>query len=599
MNPFSATVDHADNPIITNPNGPGRVGGIGPFEFTFAEQSPQAPTGARLVFDGLAALVQAFIDRPGYDPATGGHIGIELESDRAFNVVDAPLTDEIQRVGLWEFVNNFGNTLVRPALFVRYAEPGTPVEYDEHGDPIVVPQSVEVTPQVVLNRNAPLSCKLFPSSVLDANWDVFSSSDDPAAAGSFKYFVLSPVPPIESWWTQETHGDPPYDNTADEKFPLNDCETYGIPQAVISSPSSPLLTIEGGGWRVEPGLRAVVGVSELPARAGIVKAYIGGDGDSLPMVENVWRVHHGRTRATRHKYHGSLANATHTGTAQGGSASTIVLDAAASSEDDYYNRMLVRTTGGTGANQWSKIVDYDGATRTATIDGAWTVTPDATTTFAVIPDRGWYVEYTGYVKAWFAVDSHWLQVASGAPWCLQDGTPGDPYECIYHWNCWYHGRIDARWRGDTDDAEFVDWIAAHDAGFGATFEPRTSHCHDPLAGLCCSADSPPGGKAMGDQLWPPAANQDNNSFGEPPGIVETPPCRTLHGKYSWAYLPQLGSNHPTTPIAGPVVPQLPESGLWHETKTVKKTTPDGTATEEILGWADLRFVSILPTLSAA
>ncbi len=598
MNPFSATVDHPDNPIISNPNGPARVLGIGPFEYTFLEQTPQLSWGDKLVFDNLVELVESFIGRPGYDPVAGGYLGIELESDRVFNVTDFPAIDEIQRVGVWEFINNYSNSLVRPALFVRYAQPGVGVEYDDDGKPIVVKSAIEVTPQIVVNTNTRVSCAS-PAGTVNPDWDVFSASDDPAAAGSFKYFVLSPVPPIESWWSQETHGDPPYDEFADDRFPLNDCETYGIPAAAVDSFGEPVLSIASGPWHVERGLRAIVGVSEEPARSGIVKAYIGGNGDSLPMVENVWRVYHGRTRATRHKYPGSLADAVHTGTSQGGGPNTIVLNVAASSDDDFYNGMLIRLTGGTGANQWSKIIDYEGTMRTATIEGTWVVTPDVTTTFAVIPDQGWFVEYTGYVKAWFAVDSHWLQIASGQPWCFQDGTPGDPYQCIYHWNCWYQGRIDAKWRGDTDDAEFAAWIAAHDAGFGATFEPSTAHCHDPLAGLCLPGDSPPEGKAMGDQLWPPAANQDGDSFGAPPGLVETPPCRTLHGEYSWAYLPELGSNHPTTPIGGPVVPQLPESGLWHETTTVKKLTPDGSTTEEVMGWADLRFVSILPTLSGA
>mgnify|MGYP001181852268 CR=1 FL=1 len=600
MNPFSATVDHPDNPIISNPNGAGRVTGIGPFEFVLPAHSPPHGDGYRIVLDRLAALVQAFIDRPGYDPVDGGYMGIELESDRAFNIVDFPAIGIIQRIGVYEYAGiSYPSFLIRPALFVRYAEPGVAVEYDEDGAPIMPKIDIEVTPQIVVNTNTRVFCASPGDFTVNPDWDVFSASDDPAAAGSFKYFVLTPVPPIESWWSQETHGDPPYDDTADDQFPLNDCETYGIPAAAVDPLGEPITTIASGPWHIEPGLRAIVGVSEQPARAGIVKAYIGGNGDSLPMVENVWRVYHGRSRATRHKYPGSLADAIHTGTSQGGGPNTIVLDAAASMEDGYYDDMLVRTTGGTGANQWSKIVDYDGATRTATIEGTWAVTPDATTTFTVIPDKGWYVEYTGYVKAWFAVDSHWLQIASGRPWCFQDGAPGDPYQCIYHWNCWYQGRIDAKWRGDTDDPEFAAWIAAHDAGFGATFEPGTAHCHDPLAGLCLPEDSPPDGKAMGDQLWPPAANQDGDSFGAPPGIVETPPCRTLHGEYSWAYLPELGSNHPTTPIAGPVVPQLPESGLWHETRTAKKTTPDGATTETVYGWADLRFVSNLPTLSGA
>lgn len=76
--------------------------------------------------------------------------------------------------------------------------------------------------------------------------------------------------------------------------------------------------------------------------------------------------------------------ATRTGTCQAGSAAnTIVLDSGASGADDAYLGQLVRTTGGTGPNQIRQIVKYVGATKTATVNGNWSVTPDNTTTFRV------------------------------------------------------------------------------------------------------------------------------------------------------------------------------------------------------------------------
>lgn len=71
------------------------------------------------------------------------------------------------------------------------------------------------------------------------------------------------------------------------------------------------------------------------------------------------------------------------GTAQGGGASSITLAAAASSADDAYNTMTVRITGGTGAGQERRIIDYVGATRVATVE-AWSTAPDATSTYDVI-----------------------------------------------------------------------------------------------------------------------------------------------------------------------------------------------------------------------
>lgn len=90
----------------------------------------------------------------------------------------------------------------------------------------------------------------------------------------------------------------------------------------------------------------------------------------------------------------------HTGTARGGTPSTIILAADASSEDQFYYRGWVRIVGGTGAGQ-SRIIlrdfadaggilSYEGATRTIwvslTADGAndWTTTPDATSQYEVL-----------------------------------------------------------------------------------------------------------------------------------------------------------------------------------------------------------------------
>lgn len=80
----------------------------------------------------------------------------------------------------------------------------------------------------------------------------------------------------------------------------------------------------------------------------------------------------------------TILAAAHTGTAQAGSTTTTIrLAAAASATNDIYLGDPVRTTGGTGSGQTRTIIDYDGATKTATVDSAWTVTPDATTTYSI------------------------------------------------------------------------------------------------------------------------------------------------------------------------------------------------------------------------
>lgn len=73
------------------------------------------------------------------------------------------------------------------------------------------------------------------------------------------------------------------------------------------------------------------------------------------------------------------------GTAQGGSATTIVLDAGASPVDGTYVGQLVTLTGGTGAQQSQIISGYAGSTRTATITRSWSTTPDNTSTFEIAP----------------------------------------------------------------------------------------------------------------------------------------------------------------------------------------------------------------------
>lgn len=91
--------------------------------------------------------------------------------------------------------------------------------------------------------------------------------------------------------------------------------------------------------------------------------------------------------------------AAHTGTAPAGStATTLKLAAGASAVDDAYLGMRVNLTGGTGGGQSAVIYDYNGSTKTATICGSWTVTPDATTTYT-IPAQVAYAPITNNPEA--------------------------------------------------------------------------------------------------------------------------------------------------------------------------------------------------------
>src|SRR5579884_501870 len=72
------------------------------------------------------------------------------------------------------------------------------------------------------------------------------------------------------------------------------------------------------------------------------------------------------------------------GTAQAGTATTITLDASASATDNAYLNAAIMITGGTGAGQVPRqITGYVGATKVATVDTAWTITPDNTSVFMI------------------------------------------------------------------------------------------------------------------------------------------------------------------------------------------------------------------------
>ena len=71
-----------------------------------------------------------------------------------------------------------------------------------------------------------------------------------------------------------------------------------------------------------------------------------------------------------------------TGTA-GAGANTTITFTGKSATNDVYNNMYVYITGGTGIGQVRKITDYVGASKIATVEEAWTVNPDNTSTYIV------------------------------------------------------------------------------------------------------------------------------------------------------------------------------------------------------------------------
>jgi hypothetical protein len=80
----------------------------------------------------------------------------------------------------------------------------------------------------------------------------------------------------------------------------------------------------------------------------------------------------------------------HTDTAQGAGTGNnqIQLANAASAVDGEYDPSVVAIVDGTGAGQSRLILQYDGATRTATVDRNWKVNPDATSEYVIYADAG-------------------------------------------------------------------------------------------------------------------------------------------------------------------------------------------------------------------
>lgn len=92
-------------------------------------------------------------------------------------------------------------------------------------------------------------------------------------------------------------------------------------------------------------------------------------------------------------------NASTTGTAQAGTSNTITLAAGASATDNLYRYSNVFITGGTGAGQCNAIVNYVGSTKVAAVSRNWVTTPDATSTYAVLPSTQALLVTTGLLQA--------------------------------------------------------------------------------------------------------------------------------------------------------------------------------------------------------
>jgi hypothetical protein len=79
----------------------------------------------------------------------------------------------------------------------------------------------------------------------------------------------------------------------------------------------------------------------------------------------------------------ALTAADVTGTAQGGSATSITLNAGASATDDIYKGMVIEITAGAGSPARQCITAYNGTTKVATVTPGYTANPTGASTFAI------------------------------------------------------------------------------------------------------------------------------------------------------------------------------------------------------------------------
>ena len=75
------------------------------------------------------------------------------------------------------------------------------------------------------------------------------------------------------------------------------------------------------------------------------------------------------------------------GLARGGTINTITLNALASPDDDAYIQQVVFIRSGKGEDQVGHILAYDGATKIATVHKDWTVIPDTTSAYVMLPNH--------------------------------------------------------------------------------------------------------------------------------------------------------------------------------------------------------------------
>ena len=95
---------------------------------------------------------------------------------------------------------------------------------------------------------------------------------------------------------------------------------------------------------------------------------------------------------SENKSDGKYIIAIRNNTAQGGSASSIILDREASNKNSFYAGSKIRIDSGKGAGQIRRITIYIGVTKVAVVDKNWKTIPDRTSIFTILSNDD-YVDF--------------------------------------------------------------------------------------------------------------------------------------------------------------------------------------------------------------
>ncbi len=128
-------------------------------------------------------------------------------------------------------------------------------------------------------------------------------------------------------------------------------------------------------------------------------------------------------------------NSVNEGLAQGGTSTTITLNASASASDDAYNGQLVFIRSGTGQDQVGLVEDYVGSTKVATIrtrsaTGQWATVPDTTSAYMMIPNLTFTLsEISGAVAdgVWDEPTSGHTTAGTTGKALIDSGAAGNPW----------------------------------------------------------------------------------------------------------------------------------------------------------------------------